>query len=79
MIALLLFMLLAVAFLAALGRNGIPRAERIPVWSWGFRDLGANLVLGARVMGLPERPARRPGRPRPRRRTLRPGSARARR
>lgn len=51
MIALLLFMLLAVAFLAALGRNGIPRAERIPVWSWGFRDLGANLVLGARVMG----------------------------
>lgn len=51
MIALLLFMLLAVAFLAALGRNGVPRAERIPVWSWGFRDLAANLALGARVMG----------------------------
>lgn len=51
MIPLLLFVVLVVAFLAALGRNGVPRAERIPVWSWGFRDLAANLALGARVMG----------------------------
>ena len=51
MIPLLMFVVLAVAFLAALGRNGVPRAERMPVWSWGFSDLAANLVQGARVMG----------------------------
>ena len=51
MIPLLMFVVLAVAVLAALGRNGGPRAERMPWWSWGFRDLAANLVQGARVMG----------------------------
>lgn len=38
----------SVAFLAALGRSAIPRAERLPWTRWTAKDLIGNVVLGCR-------------------------------
>ena len=49
MVGFLVFLVLLLAFFAILGRSSMPRIERVPLLSWGFRDLAANLVLGVRV------------------------------
>lgn len=48
MLGTIVFTVLLVTFLAALGRGATPRAERLPWTGWGARDLIANVVLGAR-------------------------------
>jgi hypothetical protein len=39
-----------VAVLALIGRLAVPRAERVPLREWRLRDIGANAVLGWRVL-----------------------------
>lgn len=46
--ATLLFILTLTVFLAAVGRDAIPPAERLPVQAWTWRDLIANIARGAR-------------------------------
>lgn len=46
----LLFLLCSITVLAALGRLVIPRAERLPWWTWTLADLIANVTRGARVL-----------------------------
>lgn len=47
--SLFVMVVLGVAFLAVLGRSSTPRYERIPVLSWGFRDLFGNVAIGVRT------------------------------
>lgn len=50
-----------VTVLAALGRSATPRAERLPLTSWGFGNLVAHVVLGVRRLNqLHERDWRTP-------------------
>ena len=46
----LLFALLAITTLAAIGHFSMPRRERIPMWRWGFRDLFWNVAFGGRML-----------------------------
>lgn len=61
MLSTLMFFVALVAFFAALGRNTLPREERLPLTRWGARDLVANVILGARrLVQLHERDPRTP-------------------
>lgn len=43
-------------WLAALGRQSMPRAERLPVSQWGWREVIANVAIGYRqLVALHER------------------------
>lgn len=46
----LLLLVTTIVCLAALGRIVIPRAERLPWWTWTWQDLTANVARGARVL-----------------------------
>ena len=46
----LLFALLAITTLAAIGHFSMPSRERMPMWRWGFRDLLWNVVFGGRML-----------------------------
>lgn len=46
----LLFIVLLVAALAAIGRHITPRRERLPVLRWSASDLASNTVGGARFL-----------------------------
>lgn len=45
-----LVLLTLLACRAALGRVVIPRAERLPWWTWTWQDLATNIARGARVL-----------------------------
>lgn len=47
---IMLFIMLLVVFLAALGRSAIPKGERVPWRTWTLRDLAVNVVRGGRVL-----------------------------
>ncbi|WP_028279394.1 hypothetical protein [Arthrobacter sp. H5] len=44
--ALVLIFGVAIVLLAAIGRGAVPAAERLPLRSWGLRDLMRNVWLG---------------------------------
>lgn len=46
----LLFIVLLIAALAAIGRHVTPRRERLPLRQWSARDLAANTTRGVRVL-----------------------------
>ncbi len=46
----LVYVAAVVVVVAALGRSVVPRAERLPVRAWGWRDLIGNTVTGLRVL-----------------------------
>lgn len=47
--AALIFALVGV-WLAALGRSTMPRAERLPISEWGWREVVANVAIGYRQL-----------------------------
>lgn len=49
MLSLLSVLLFTVAVLACIGRTSVPARERLPVTSWGVKDLWRNVLRGIDV------------------------------
>lgn len=56
------FMLVSagVAWLATLGRQAMPKAERLPLKSWRLRELMSNVTIGYHQLVCVNRRMRRP-------------------
>lgn len=60
-LSFVLIMSLVGVWLAVLGRQAMPRAERAPISQWGWQDVVANIAIGyAQLVAVHER-MRQPG------------------